>query len=76
LGDDGQRWAAEDGRDFGEIVAKYDPDITTYKGLVRYVFTDGSAIVAGSDFWDIEGEDFSETFEEMAREFDIDFFRR
>jgi hypothetical protein len=64
MGNDGQRFESADGRDLSEVCEQYGAtaeygELRTAT-LTRYVFADGSAIVATPDAWDLEGgEPFS-----------------
>ncbi len=59
LADDGQRWETEDGRSFDALCEEAGADVTLdrERELKRYLFPDGSAIVAGVGAWDIEGSE-------------------
>jgi len=63
LGNDGQRWYTQDGRHLYYIATEKGAYIEQHPDkhyLIRYVFNDGSAIVASEGAWDIEGmEPFS-----------------
>lgn len=57
---DGQTWETEDGRTLEEMAKEHDAVITTHPDkhyLTRYLFNDGSAIVASEGAWDIEGKE-------------------
>jgi hypothetical protein len=58
LGDDGQTWETEDGRSLDQLAEEYGAVTATHPNkhyLTRYLFNDGSAIVASEGAWDIEG---------------------
>ena len=59
LGNDGECWESEDGRDLDALADKAGADVTLdrERELKRYLFPDGSAIVAGVGAWDIEGDE-------------------
>ncbi len=59
LGDDGTCWEGKDGRHFDQLCedAGADVSLDRERELKRYLFPDGSAIVAGVGGWDIEGEE-------------------
>ena len=59
LGDDGACWEGKDGRHFDQLCedAGADVSLDRERELKRYLFPDGSAIVAGVGAWDIEGEE-------------------
>ncbi len=60
LNGNGQCWQDDDGRDFEDIMEHHEA-VTEVRGdLTRYLFPDGSAIVAAPSGWDVEGvEPFS-----------------
>jgi hypothetical protein len=57
LGDDGMRFETEDGRTLDELTEEAGGHIIKHEtqDLWRYLFPDGSAIVAAPGAWDIEG---------------------
>lgn len=57
FGNDGQAWETTDGESFSDVMAAHrmDRQIDATRGLRRYIFVDGSAIVEGESGWDIEG---------------------
>src|SRR5690606_32795553 len=60
LGNDGQRWETEDGKTLDELASEAGAHTETHPDkqyLTRYVFPDGSAIVASEGAWDIEGNE-------------------
>ena len=59
LGDDGTCWEGKDGRHFDQLCedAGADVSLDRERELKRYLFPDGSAIVAGVGGWDIEGNE-------------------
>lgn len=57
LGDDGTCWESKDGRHFDQLCEGADVSLDRERELTRYLFPDGSAIVAGVGGWDIEGEE-------------------
>ena len=52
---DGTCWESKDGRHFDQLCEGADVSIDRERELIRYLFPDGSAIVAGVGAWDIEG---------------------
>lgn len=60
MGNDEQRWKAEDGRTLDQVAEDHGVDIEMNPNkphLTRYVFDDGSAIIAAENGWDIEGSE-------------------
>jgi len=58
LGDDGTVWKTQDGRTLEDLVEDYGGVTTQHPDrpyLTRFLFDDGSAIVASEAGWDIEG---------------------
>jgi hypothetical protein len=58
LGDDGQTWETPDGRTLDQLAEEHGAVTTTHRDkpyLTRYLFNDGSAIVASEGAWDLEG---------------------
>ena len=57
LGGDGLTWETSDGVDLGELCSNAGAcvGIQEVAPLTRYLFPDGSAIVASGEAWDIEG---------------------
>lgn len=55
----GQNWETEDGIDFNVLVEDADAEIIQHweEELTRYLFPDGSAIVASPGCWDVEGKE-------------------
>lgn len=56
LGDDGERWEA-DGKTLDDLCGEHGATVSCKDDLMRYLFPDGSAIVAGQSGWDVEGEE-------------------
>ena len=58
LGDDVTCWESEDGRHFDTLCEDAGARLSfdRERELTRYLFPDGSAIVAGVGAWDIEGK--------------------
>ena len=56
---DGECWETDDGRDLDALAGKAGATVThdDSRDLTRYLFPDGSAIVAGVGGWDIEGDE-------------------
>lgn len=60
LGDNGQNWETKDGRTLEELADEHGAVTMTHpdkRYLTRYLFDDGSAIVACEGAWDIEGKE-------------------
>lgn len=59
IGDDGQNWETADGKSFSVLAEDADAKIIRHeeKELIRYLFPDGSAIVASPGTWDVEGKE-------------------
>ena len=58
LSDDGQTWEDENGRTLDDLATEHGAYTERHPEkhhLTRYVFPDGSAIVASEGAWDIEG---------------------
>jgi hypothetical protein len=55
---DGTCWESEDGRQFDDLCEDAGAHVSfdRERELTRYLFPDGSAIVAGVGAWDIEGD--------------------
>lgn len=51
----GDRFTTEDGRSLDEIALEMGANVETNRHLWRYVFADGSAIVACELYWDVQG---------------------
>lgn len=56
---DGECWETDDGRDLDALAGEAGATVThdDSRDLTRYLFPDGSAIVAGVGGWDIEGDE-------------------
>lgn len=65
----GDRFTTKDGRTLHNIAVDLGANVETNRHLWRYVFADGSAIVACELFWDLEGtKPWSFAGEEALRE--------
>lgn len=57
LGNDGTRWRTADDVTFDELMQRHHGRCQQQNNTDRYVFSDGSAIVAGGACWDLEGKE-------------------
>jgi hypothetical protein len=56
LGNDGTRWETKEGKHFDDLCKEANAYLSIREYVTRYLFPDGSALLASAAYWDIEGD--------------------